>query len=117
MKTKTLGTSAAAAELEEAAEEFEQGAESRFRQAEGEVREALSASEEFVREHPTQSALIAAGVGFLIAQLPVRILAAGLIKGTLLLLKPVAVLYALSRLIGDVRVQEPRQPPLEPETP
>jgi len=59
--------------------------------------------EEYVRENPTKSALVAAGVGFLLAQLPLRWMLVALIKLLFLVVKPVTFIYAISKLVDDVR--------------
>jgi hypothetical protein len=58
---------------------------------------------EYVREHPTKTALVAMGVGFLLAQLPLRWMFVALIKLLFLIVKPVTFIYAISKLIDDVR--------------
>ena len=103
----TRDTSAAAAELGQAAEDFKEGTKRQARQVEGGLRERLSASEALVREYPAQSALIAAGIGFLIAQLPLRFVVAGLIRGILLVLRPALALYGLAKLFERARTPEP----------
>ena len=67
-------------------------------------------TEKFIREHPGQSALAAMGVGFLIAQLPLRYIAAVFIKIALMVLKPVAVVYSVARLFEDFRGNEGWRP-------
>ena len=59
--------------------------------------------EEYVRENPTKSALVAAGAGFLLAQLPLRWMFVALIKLLFLVVKPVTFIYAISKLVDDVR--------------
>ncbi len=59
--------------------------------------------EEYVRENPTKSALVAIGVGFLLAQLPLRWMLVALIKLLFLIVKPVTFIYAVSKLIDDIR--------------
>jgi hypothetical protein len=59
--------------------------------------------EEYVRENPTKSALVAAGVGFLLAQLPLRWMFVALLKLLFLVVKPVTFIYAISKLVDDVR--------------
>jgi len=60
-------------------------------------------SEQYIRSNPTKSALVAVGVGFLLAQLPLRWMAVALFKLLFLLIKPATFIYAVSRLIDDVR--------------
>lgn len=60
-------------------------------------------SEEYVRRNPTKAALVAIGVGFLLAQLPLRWMAVALIKLLFLLVKPATFVYAISKLMDDVR--------------
>lgn len=59
--------------------------------------------EEYVRDNPTKSALVAAGIGFLLAQLPLRWMFVALIKLLFLIVKPVTFIYAISKLIDDIR--------------
>jgi hypothetical protein len=59
--------------------------------------------EEYVRENPTKTALVAMGVGFLLAQLPLRWMLVALIKLLFLIVKPVTFIYAVSKLIDDIR--------------
>lgn len=62
--------------------------------------------EEYVRRNPTQSAVVAVGVGFLLAQLPIRYMMLAILKLVLLLVKPATFIYAISKLVDDVRVGE-----------
>ena len=59
--------------------------------------------EEYVRQNPTKTALVAMGAGFLLAQLPLRWMLVALIKLLFLVVKPVTFVYAISKLIDDVR--------------
>jgi hypothetical protein len=59
--------------------------------------------EEYIRENPTKSALVAMGAGFLLAQLPLRWMFVALLKLLFLIVKPVTFIYAISKLIDDVR--------------
>ena len=59
--------------------------------------------EEYVRENPTKTALVAMGVGFLLAQLPLRWMFVAIIKLLFLLVKPATFIYAISKVIDDVR--------------
>jgi len=59
--------------------------------------------EEYVRENPTKTALVAMGAGFLLAQLPLRWMLLALIKLLFLIVKPVTFIYAVSKLIDDIR--------------
>jgi hypothetical protein len=59
--------------------------------------------ETYIRDNPTKSALVAIGAGFLLAQLPLRWMAVALIKVLLLVVKPATFVYAISRLIDDIR--------------
>ena len=59
--------------------------------------------EEYVRENPTKTALVAIGVGFLLAQLPLRWMLVALVKLLFLIVKPATFIYAVSKLIDDVR--------------
>jgi len=59
--------------------------------------------EEYVRQNPTKSALVAGGAGFLLAQLPLRWMFIALIKLLFLVVKPVTFIYAISKLVDDIR--------------
>jgi hypothetical protein len=59
--------------------------------------------EEYVRENPTKTALVAMGAGFLLAQLPLRWMFIALIKLLFLVVKPVTLIYAISKLMDDIR--------------
>lgn len=59
--------------------------------------------EDYVRENPTKAALVAIGVGFLLAQLPLRWMFVAIIKLLFLIVKPVTFIYAISKLIDDIR--------------
>ena len=63
----------------------------------------FSTAEKLIREHPGESAITAIGVGFLIAQLPGRYIAAVLFKLALVVLKPAAVVFAVANLLGGTR--------------
>ena len=60
-------------------------------------------SEDYVRHNPTKAALIAIGIGFLLAQLPLRWMAVALLKVLFLLVKPATFVYAIARLTDDIR--------------
>jgi hypothetical protein len=60
-------------------------------------------SEEYVRQNPTKTALVSMGIGFLLAQLPLRWMFVALIKLLFLVVKPVTFIYAISKLIDDIR--------------
>ena len=60
-------------------------------------------SEEYVRHNPTKTALVSMGAGFLLAQLPLRWMFVALIKLLFLVVKPVTFIYAISKLIDDIR--------------
>jgi len=59
--------------------------------------------EDYVRQNPTKSALVAIGVGFLLAQLPLRWMFVAIIKLLFLVVKPVTFIYAISKLVDDLR--------------
>jgi hypothetical protein len=64
--------------------------------------------EEYVRQNPAKTALVAMGVGFLLAQLPLRWMLVGIIKLLFLIVKPVTFIYAISKLIDDIRAAQSR---------
>src|SRR5579871_2396050 len=49
--------------------------------------------EDYVKENPTKSALVAMGAGFLLAQLPLRWMFIAIIKLLFLVVKPVTFIY------------------------
>jgi hypothetical protein len=59
--------------------------------------------EDYIRQNPTKTALVAMGVGFLLAQLPLRWMFIAIIKLVFLIVKPVTFIYAISKLIDDIR--------------
>lgn len=67
------------------------------------VQEYITQGEEYVRANPTRSLLVALGGGFLLAQLPLRYMVVAFVKLILLLVKPATFIYAISKLIDDVR--------------
>jgi hypothetical protein len=46
------------------------------------------------------------GIGFLLAQLPLRWMLVALIKLLFLVVKPVTFIYAISKLIDDIRAAQ-----------
>jgi len=67
------------------------------------IQRCYADGEEYVRENPTKTALVAMGAGFLLAQLPLRWMLVALVKLLFLVVKPVTFIYAISKLIDDVR--------------
>ena len=63
--------------------------------------ERLARTEKCIRENPRQAALVSLGAGFLLAQFPLGLLIAAMLRLVLLVLKPVAILYGLYRLVED----------------
>lgn len=63
--------------------------------------EVVAKAEECIRTHPTEAAVTSLCAGFLIAQLPLRLLAAAIARLILLVIKPAALLYGLYRLADD----------------
>lgn len=64
--------------------------------------EALNKTENYIREHPDESALVCMGAGFLLAQFPLRLLAATVARLAVMLLKPTVLLYAFFRMAEDI---------------
>lgn len=58
-----------------------------------------------IRENPTQAALVSLGVGFLLAQLPLRLLVTALVRLVVWVLKPTLILYGLYRLAEDCQAR------------
>jgi hypothetical protein len=67
------------------------------------IQNYLEDSEEYIRRNPARAMLMGLGSGFLIAQLPLRFMIFGILKIVLLLIKPAAFIYLVSKLIDDVR--------------
>jgi len=67
--------------------------------------------EDYIRQNPTKSALVAIGAGFLLAQLPLRWMFIALIKLLFLVVKPVTFIYAVSKLIDDIRAARRAEQP------
>lgn len=61
----------------------------------------LNEGESYVRQNPTAAALIAAGVGFILAQLPLRWMLVALVRSALFLVKPATYIYAFTKLVED----------------
>lgn len=66
--------------------------------------------EDYVRQNPTKTSLVAIGVGFLLAQLPLRWMFIAIIKLVFLIVKPVTFIYAVSKLIDDLRAARTESP-------
>ncbi len=69
----------------------------------GNLQHFYADGEDYIRQNPTKTALVAAGAGFLLAQLPLRWMLIALIKLLFLVVKPVTFIYAISKLIDDIR--------------
>jgi hypothetical protein len=67
-------------------------------------------TEKCIRDHPDEAALLGLGAGFLLAQLPLRFLAAAVIRAVVMVLKPAALLYGLFRLAEDFHAQRSGPP-------
>ena len=72
----------------------------------GNLQHFYADGEDYVREHPAKSALVAIGIGFLLAQLPLRWMFVAILKLIFLIVKPVTFIYAISKLIDDVRAAQ-----------
>ena len=57
--------------------------------------EAAAKAEACIREHPKEATIVTLCAGYVLAQLPLRLLAAGLVRLVFLILKPAAILYGL----------------------
>lgn len=62
----------------------------------------VAKAEKCIKEHPDEAALTSLGAGFILAQLPLRLLMSVLARLILLVLKPAVVLYGIYRLAEDV---------------
>ena len=63
--------------------------------------EAAARAQACIQTHPAQAAWVSLGAGFLLAQLPLRLLATALARLLVLVLKPTLILYGLYRLAED----------------
>ncbi|MEA3187670.1 MAG: hypothetical protein QOD99_1500 [Chthoniobacter sp.] len=87
-------------------ENFTESVSDHAKAAENGIERCYADGENYVRANPTKSALVAMGVGFLLAQLPLRWMFVAVIKVVLLLVKPATFIYAISKLVDDVRTPE-----------
>jgi len=69
-------------------------------------REAMKKAKTCIREHPGQAALTCLGAGFLLSQLPLRLLIGSFVRLVLWLLKPAVMLYGIYRLAEDVHARQ-----------
>ncbi len=69
----------------------------------GNLQHFYADGEDYVRENPAKTALVAMGIGLLLAQLPLRWMLIAIIKVLFLVVKPVTFVYAISKLIDDIR--------------
>jgi hypothetical protein len=67
------------------------------------IQRCYADGEDYVRQNPTKTAVVAMGAGFLLAQLPLRWMLVAIIKLVFLVVKPVTFIYAVSKLIDDIR--------------
>ena len=67
--------------------------------------EAMARLEKCIRENPREAALTSLGAGFLLAQLPLRLLMATVARIVLLVLKPTVLLYGVYRMAEDMHEQ------------
>jgi hypothetical protein len=84
-------------------ENFTESVSEAVQSAENGIERYYADGENYVRANPTKAALVAMGVGFLLAQLPLRWMFVAVIKVVLLLVKPATFIYAISKLVDDVR--------------
>ncbi|MDP9292778.1 MAG: DUF883 C-terminal domain-containing protein [Verrucomicrobiota bacterium] len=75
--------------------------------AKNDLKTYVADGEQYVRQNPTKSVMIGLGTGFLLAQLPIRFMVFASLKLLLLLVKPATFIYAVSKLVDDVRGNEP----------
>ena len=68
----------------------------------------MDKTEQNIREHPDEAALLSVAAGFVLAQFPLRFLLSALVRLVLMVLKPAALLYGLFRLAEDVRDRQAR---------
>jgi hypothetical protein len=73
------------------------------------ARDYTAKSMKMVRANPTEAALTGLGIGFLLAQLPLRFIAAGIVRLALASLRPAALIYAVYKLVEEYGNIQPRQ--------
>lgn len=73
--------------------------------------EMMEKTEQNIREHPDEAALLSLGIGFLLAQFPLRLLLAAVARAVLLALKPAALLYGFFRMAEDMYGRSSAAPP------
>ena len=73
------------------------------RYAQDQFSEALTQAEEFVREKPGQSLLIAFLIGFILNRLPIGRLLGGLVRLLLMALKPAILVYGATKVYEAVQ--------------
>ena len=74
-----------------------------------ECKETTDQAQACIREHPVQAAWVSLGIGFLLALLPLRLLATALVRLMVWVLKPALVLYGLYRLAEDCQARRNKE--------
>ncbi|PYM02364.1 MAG: hypothetical protein DMF13_06230 [Verrucomicrobia bacterium] len=76
------------------------------RYAQDQFSEVVTQAEEFVREKPGQSLLIALLAGFILNRLPIGRLFGGLVRLLVFALKPALLLYGATKVYEVIREEE-----------
>ncbi len=76
------------------------------RYAQDQFSEVVTQAEEFVREKPGQSLLIAFLVGFVLNRLPIGRLFGGLVRLLMVALKPALLLYGATKVYEVIQEEE-----------
>ena len=67
--------------------------------------ETMARAEKCIREHPKEAALACLGAGFILAQLPLRLLLGAIARLAVLALKPAVLFYAMYRMAEDIQAR------------
>lgn len=76
------------------------------RYAQDQFSEAMTQAEEFVREKPGQSLLIAFGVGLIMNRLPVGRILGGTVRLLLMALKPAILVYGATKVYEAIQEKD-----------
>lgn len=82
----------------EEAETIREQMTEQYQETRQQARDYTAKGMKMIRRNPSQSALAGLGIGFLLAQLPLRFIAAGIVRLFLASLRPAALLYAIYKL-------------------
>jgi len=95
----------------EVAESIREEATAKYEEVRKEARQYTADSIRMIRRNPTESALASFGVGFLLAQLPLGFIAAGLVRLAFAALKPAALIYSVYKFAQEFGYIPQQRPP------